>query len=91
MSEASQPGLIEGFASMKELLEQVRTAQQSAADSLDRSADSHDRLADSYDGLASSSAARDDYGLNARRHRQFAFEDRRIAGRLRRMAAKRTG
>jgi hypothetical protein len=65
----------------------ARSAQRSAAQSLDKSADSHVRTATSYDEAAKHSVlSRDEYQQHAARHREIAREDRRMAERLRRMA-----
>jgi urocanate hydratase len=68
------------------LRQQVRAAQRSAADSLDRSAVSQDRAARIYEQLADNRERGDEYSEHAARHRQFAREDRVMAQRLREMA-----
>jgi hypothetical protein len=64
----------------------VKATQRAAADSLHKSAVSQDRTAKSYEDLAEHSGRPNDYLEHAARHREFAEEDRRMAGRLRRMA-----
>jgi hypothetical protein len=66
----------------------ARAAQRSAANSLDNSAASHERTANVYEKAAErGDLRRDERRERAARHRGFALEDRRIAERLRQMAA----
>ncbi len=65
----------------------ARAAQRSAAKSFDHSAESHERTADAYDEAVKHGGRQgDECRAHAAIHRAFAWEDRRMAQRLRQMA-----
>ena len=60
-------------------------SQTASVESLGRSAESHDRIAVSYEGMAKRMPDEEEWGDHAAAHRRFAWQDREMSERMRRM------